>query len=59
MVLPLRVNRAVHLDAEICRGAIEIENVGTERVLATKVQTEPVATQQRPECLFRLRQVST
>jgi hypothetical protein len=33
------VNAAVHLDRQLCGMAVEVEDVGTERVLSPEVQT--------------------
>jgi hypothetical protein len=39
----LGVYRAIHLDAKLRRRAVEIEDVGTERVLATEMEAQLVA----------------
>jgi hypothetical protein len=45
----LLVNWAVDLDAELCRRAIEVEDVGSERVLTSKTETKFTAAKHRPQ----------
>jgi hypothetical protein len=49
------MHRPIDLDAEPRCGAIEVEDVGPDCVLAAEVQTLLIAPEQRPKCLLRLR----
>ena len=55
----LGVDRSVDLDAELRSGAKEIQNVGTQGVLALEVKVLTVAPKQRPQRLLRLRHGAT
>jgi hypothetical protein len=51
------MHRAIHLDAELCRSAVEIEDVRSDRVLTAEVQV--LAAEQEPKDAFRLRHGAT
>ena len=50
------VDRSIDFNTELCFGAVEVEDVRPERVLAANVEAELVAAEQGPEGLLRLRQ---
>ena len=54
----VRMRRPIHFDAEPRLGAVEIEDVRSERVLATEVEALRVAAKHSPEQLLGLREVS-
>ena len=53
------VGRTIDFYGKLPGGAVEVENVGADRVLAAKVQAEFVAAKQRPQGAFGLRRSAT
>jgi hypothetical protein len=50
------VSDAIHLDCQVRDGAIEVEDIGTNRMLATKVQSvQPATPEIFPKQHFRQR----